>query len=169
MKRARQIVWKRVSGRIHLPTIISYITHLFSPSAKLPFPRDIDRSLHSLPFPLLYTLYSVKTAAFTSMTYDWEKILPEILYHPCDLLKREREREGEIYIYRFVQIFSEKKFDIIEEKCAIFNLMISFIRKIVSNFQHSFVILVNFKGIVSLLLYTRVYLIHFSISFENIF
>lgn len=121
------------------------------------------------PPPLLYTLYSVKTAAFTSMTYDWKKILPEILYHPCDLLKREREREGEIYIYRFVQIFSEKKFDIIEEKCAIFNLMISFIRKIVSNFQHSFVILVNFKGIVSLLLYTRVYLIHFSISFENIF
>lgn len=97
--------WKR-TGRIHLPTIISYITHLFSPSAKLPFPRDIDRSLNPSP-PFSYPIHSLfcQNCRFYIDDLRLGKNPPR---NPCDLLKRERERGGDIYIYRFVQIFSKK-------------------------------------------------------------
>ena len=72
-RRARQIVGNGPS--IHLPTIISNITHLFFPSAKLPFPLEINQSP---PFHPVLSILS-NTARF----------------YIDDLRFTERERERE--------------------------------------------------------------------------
>lgn len=68
--------WKRPS--IHLPTIISNITHLFSPSAKLPFSLEIDQSP---PFHPVLSLFCQTLPAFTSVTYDSRKSI-NLKSHP---------------------------------------------------------------------------------------